>query len=231
MKIAIMQPYIFPYLGYFQLINYVDTFLIYDDANYINRGYINRNNILYNGNPKRFTIPVVGASQNKLIKDLHFSENVKKPLELIRHAYSKAPYFKDVYPLIESTLYANDRSISSVCLKGITSVMSYLDISREFGFTKNLNYDRSLDAQEKIISICLNFKANEYVNSVGGSALYSKDVFWENGIKLSFLKSIPTSYAQKSEDSSFIPNLSIIDLLMWQSPSNAKALLSQFSLS
>ena len=114
---AVMQPYLFPYLGYFQLINCSDNFIIYDDVNFIKGGYINRNYILSNGEKQRFTVSVPGASQNKKINELCYSGDVKKVLASIHHAYSKAPYFEKVYPLIEKILKRKERSISDVCLQ------------------------------------------------------------------------------------------------------------------
>src|SRR3954471_16575208 len=103
MSIAIMQPYFFPYIGYFQLVHTADVFVFYDDVNFINRGWINRNRILLNGKDWMFTIPCNDASQNKLIKDITVQADVKgmqKMLTTIQTAYKKAPYFADVYPII-----------------------------------------------------------------------------------------------------------------------------------
>ena len=114
MRCAVMQPYIFPYIGYFQLACSVDYFVFYDDVNFIKRGFINRNNILANGAPLRITFPVVGASQNKLISELEFSLETQKLESTIHQNYSKAPYYRSVMPLIESTLHYNNRNIADL---------------------------------------------------------------------------------------------------------------------
>ena len=104
MKIAIMQPYFFPYLGYWQLMNIVDKFVIYDDVNYIKRGWINRNRILVEGKPFYIHVPVMKASQNKIINEMEVfvdSSLRKKELKTIELAYKKAPFFDSVYPLIK----------------------------------------------------------------------------------------------------------------------------------
>ena len=83
MTVAIMQPYLFPYIGYWQLIHAVDTFVIFDDVNYIKKGYINRNNILVNGQKQTFTLELMSASQNKLINDIDIGNNIEKVMESI----------------------------------------------------------------------------------------------------------------------------------------------------
>ena len=96
MKAAVMQPYLFPYIGYFQLINAVDTFVVYDDVNYIKKGWINRNSILVNEKPFLFTVDLKEVSQNKLINEITIDENSnwkKNILRTIELSYKKAPFF------------------------------------------------------------------------------------------------------------------------------------------
>lgn len=208
-----MQPYIFPYVGYVQLVNYVDSFVLYDDANYINRGYINRNNILYNENSKRFTLPVISASQNKKISELRFSSNLQKPLEFIRHAYSRAPYFPNIFKLVEDVLTAPDKSITSICENGLKSIFKYLDLEVTILRSSNLNYDRTLSPADKLIAISNILGASNYVNSAGGMALYDREYFSDNCCELSFLEMKDFRYQQGRSE--FVANLSIIDILMW----------------
>ncbi|MDR6194877.1 WbqC family protein [Siphonobacter sp. SORGH_AS_0500] len=101
MTLAIMQPYLFPYIGYFQLLNAVDKFVIYDDVAFINRGWINRNSILNNGKAQLFTVPLKEASQNKLIHEISIDTDQKwrdKLLKTIQQNYKKAPHFAAVFP-------------------------------------------------------------------------------------------------------------------------------------
>ena len=104
MTLAIMQPYLFPYIGYWQLLNAVDTFVLYDDVNYINKGYINRNSILVDGKAQQFTLELINASQNKLINEIEIGNNSKKLLKTITQSYIKAPFFEDIITLIEEIL-------------------------------------------------------------------------------------------------------------------------------
>ena len=228
MKLAVMQPYLFPYIGYFQLIYAADIFLIYDDVAYIKRGFVNRNNLLTPNGVTRFTVSVPGGSQNKLFSDLKFSRNVDKVLKMIEHGYSKAPYFDDVFPIIRETLEFEDRSIASVCMKSYENIFSYLSIDRKIRKTSDLDYDRSTSALERLVMLCEYFGADCYINSPGGRKLYAKPDFANRGIKLKFIDSLPVTYSQGTSE--FVPNLSIIDVLMRCSPETVKNFLTYYEL-
>lgn len=228
MKLAVMQPYLFPYIGYFQLIHAADLYLIYDDVSYIKRGFVNRNNILTPSGVSRFTVSVPGASPNKLFSDLRFSENVDKVLRAIEYSYAKAPYFKYIFPLIKEILELEDRSIASVCQKSFKDIFSYLGIEKQFKKTSELQYDRSATARDRLIALCHQFGADCYINAPGGRNLYAKPEFAEQGINLKFVDSMPVKYSQSGAD--FVPNLSIIDVLMHCSPEEVKCLLGRYEL-
>jgi len=224
-----MQPYIFPYIGYFQLINYVDTFVLYDDVNYINRGYINRNYILHAGESKRFTLPIISASQNKKILELNFSDDIRKPLDFIRRAYSKAPEFPRIFKLVEDVFTSPDKSITTVCEKAMKSVFRYLNMEATLLRSSELSYDRTLSAADKLIAITKSLGASSYVNSAGGKALYDKEYFSDNHCELSFLEMKPFNYEQGHAE--FVPNLSIIDILMWCEKRDVVRALNSFIIS
>lgn len=228
MKLAVMQPYLFPYIGYFQLIYAADLFLIYDDVSFIKQGYINRNSILSPSGPTRFTVPVPGASSNKLIASLQFTSDVNKVLKTIAQSYSKAPYFKSVFPLIRQILEHEDRLIASVCMKSYQIIFSYLGIDKQIKKTSELSYDRTESARDRLISLCHKFKADCYINSPGGRSLYAKPDFAEHGVELKFIDLLPVEYNQGGAD--FVPNLSIIDVLMHCSPNEVVGLIRQYAL-
>lgn len=228
MKLAVMQPYLFPYIGYFQLIYAADLFLIYDDVAYIKQGYINRNSILSPNGATRFTIPVPGASSNKLISELAFSDDVTKALRTIEQSYSKAPHFGEVFPMIRGALELDDRSIASVCQKSFEDIFSYLGLEKQFKKTSELEYDRSASARDRLIALCQQFGANCYINAPGGRKLYAKQDFAEKGIDLKFVDSLSVEYSQGSAE--FVPNLSIIDVLMHCSPEEVRSLLGCYEL-
>ncbi|MCL7743680.1 WbqC family protein [Guyparkeria hydrothermalis] len=229
MRLAVMQPYLFPYIGYFQLIYSADLFLIYDDVSYIKQGYINRNSILSPNGPVRITIPVPGASSNKLISELQFSVDVVKVLKTIEQSYCKAPYFDAVFPMIRKLLEQGDRSIASLCLNSYQVIFSYLGINQQFKKTSELDYDRTLSAQDRLIAFCHKFGADCYINAPGGRSLYSESDFAEQGVDLKFVDSLPVEYPQGNHK--FVANLSIIDMLMNCSPKESINLLKQYELS
>lgn len=228
MKLAVMQPYLFPYYGYFQLIDSVDKFVLYDDANYIKQGYINKNSINVDGAERNFIVPVIGASSNKKIKDLSFSGDVKKSLAMIRQSYSKAPNFNNIYPIVEETLNSPNRSIVTVCQKGIENVCDYLDIKTEIIKSSELSYNRELTAAGKLIDMTLTLNCSHYINSIGGKKLYDKVLFKDHDVELSFIK--PSRINYESNGVCFENNLSIIDVLMWLDPERIKENLKKYEL-
>lgn len=228
MNLAVMQPYLFPYIGYFQLIYASDLFLLYDDVSYIKGGYINRNTIVTPNGTCRFTVPVPGASSNKLIYNLEYSANIGKVLKTISESYSKSPFFEEIFPIIERVMTNEDRSISSICMKSYESIFSYLSLSKRFMKTSDLKYDRKASPRDRLIDFCHQFNADCYINSPGGKALYSKAEFKENSIELKFIETLPIQYSQKAPD--FVPYLSIIDVLMNCSPEEVVSLLKEFEL-
>lgn len=226
MTLAIMQPYLFPYIGYWQLINVVDTFVIYDDVNYIKKGYINRNKILLNKKPKQFTVELMGASQNKLINEIEIGNNCIKILKSINQSYVKAPYFKNIFPLIEDIFNQKERNLAKFIGYSLEVISNYLNINTNFIYSSDIEKNNNLKGQDKILDICNKLKAKEYVNAIGGQELYSKDEFISKNIQLNFLKTELIEYEQFQNE--FVPYLSIIDIMMFNSISEIKNMLDRY---
>jgi hypothetical protein len=233
MRIAVMQPYIFPYLGYYQLVNSVDLFVFFDDVNYIKKGWINKNNILVNGEAYKFTIPVKDASQNKPIIKIEFSGYDDwrfKFLKTVEASYKKAPYFNDVLELINKILDQRFVSIAGLAKASVKEIAAYLNLKTEFENSSDISYDRNGEnGQKKIIDICKLKKATCYVNPFNGRELYNKLEFESKGIKLLFLKMNEVTYMQYSKEK-FIPSLSIIDILMFNDKETIHQLLNKLTL-
>lgn len=231
MTIAIMQPYIFPYIGYFQLINAVDKFVIYDDVNFINKGWINRNNMLVSGQAHLFTIPLKDASQNKLIKEVELAVNdpwKKKFLKTVQQSYLKAPNYQQVFILIEEIVNSGAETIAELTLYALQKVCAYMNIATEIVPSSSVYNNTELKAQERIIDICKQEKAVHYINPIGGMELYDKNKFEKEGIKLNFIKSTAAPYPQFKN--AFVPWLSIIDILMFNDAESIDKLLKEFEL-
>lgn len=223
MKIAIMQPYLFPYIGYFQLINAVDTFVIYDDVNYINRGYINRNSILLNGKPYRFTLELRGASQNKLINEIEVGDNKSKLIKTIGSAYKKAPFFNGVIEIARSLIFYDEKNLAKYISNSLIKLSEYMGIRTNFIYSSEIEKDNSLKGQSKILAICKRLGASIYINAVGGQGLYKRDNFQKEGIDLKFIRSNAIKYKQFRNP--FVSNLSIIDVMMFNSKEEIKKML------
>lgn len=230
MKIGIMQPYLFPYIGYFQLVHAVDKFVILDNVNFINRGWINRNRILVNGKDFLFSIPVKDASQNKLILDCSFGDDPwqKKFLRTIEMNYKKAPFFEPVYALIDKIVHYDDKQISRFVVHQLTSIFNYLDLNPTIEPTSSVYETSDVKGEEKIMAICKQEKASHYINPIGGSELYDRSRFEHENIQLSFLKTREIVYEQGANP--FVPYLSIIDILMYNSKERVQNYLNEYDL-
>lgn len=228
MTLAIMQPYLFPYIGYWQLINAVDTFVIFDDVNFIKKGYINRNSIMVGGKSQQFTLELVGASQNKLINEIEVGNNSKKLLKTIEISYKKAQYFEAVFPIIVDILNQEEKNLSKFIGYSLEKLSDYLEIDTKFIYSSDIKKDNTLKAQDKILDICKKLNATNYINAIGGKELYDKEKFQSENIKLNFLETKATEYKQFKNE--FISYLSIVDVLMFNSIDEVKNMLNKFNL-
>jgi len=217
MKIAIMQPYFSPYIGYFQLINAVDEFVIYDNIEFTKKGWINRNRILFNGNDLFITLPLKNDSDFLQIRDRFLSDNWvvdrKKILNKITESYRKAPLFDKAYYVIEKCLLYDDKNLFNFNYNSVKIFMEYLHIDTKLTISSSIPINHELKSQDKVIAICLQQNADIYINPIGGIELYDKKVFNNYNIQLEFLHSKSISYKQFKND--FIPWLSIIDVIMF----------------
>jgi hypothetical protein len=227
MKLGIMQPYFFPYIGYFQLISAVDAFVLYDDVSYIKQGWINRNNILSNSESHLITLPLQDASSNKLINQIEIRGR-HKILQNLRHSYVKAPYFDVIYPVIEDILLQTEKNLASFLGYQLCQVCAYLGLNPHWHISSELSKDNELRGQDKILAICEELGATHYINMPGGKSLYDQRSFTSRGLELSFIEPRPMSYRQFGNE--FVPNLSIIDVLMFNDREKSMKLLKEFDL-
>lgn len=228
MKLAIMQPYFMPYIGYWQLMNAVDKYVVYDDVNYINRGWINRNRILINGQEHLFTISLKNASQNKHINDIEIADDFSKIQKQIEFSYKKAPYYKYVSLLLQDIFSFPSKNLSDFLYHSIVVCRDFLGIKTEIIKSSCLAKDNTLRGENKIIHICKIMGVSKYYNAIGGQELYNKVEFQNNGIELKFLRSDLVSYKQFANE--FVPGLSIIDVMMFNSVDEIKTMLNKFEL-
>jgi hypothetical protein len=181
MKVSVMQPYAFPYLGYFQLINAVDVFVFYDDVNFIKQGWINRNKILVNGKENLFTIPIRNISSFRPINETEINSQLyqkwkTKFLKSLAQAYKKAPHYEVVFSIVERVLEKEHDSISALAIDSIEVISSYLKLDTKFVLSsEQLGGTKGLDKADRLIEIMSILESKQYINPAGGADLYERD--------------------------------------------------------
>jgi len=230
MKLGIMQPYYCPYIGYWQLMNAVDEFVVYDNIKYTKRGWINRNRFLQNGNDAFFTINLKKDSDFLDIKDRIISNTFdkKKMLHLFEVSYRKAPFFNETISLFKSILFYDETNLFKYIYHSIKKICKFLGIETKLIISSEIDINHNLKSQDKVLAICNNLGATEYINTIGGLELYSKETFNKQGIELKFIKSKPIEYTQFKNE--FIPWLSVIDVMMFNSKEDIYKFLNQYEL-
>jgi hypothetical protein len=235
MRIAVMQPYIFPYLGYYQLVAAVDCFVFFDDVNYINKGWINRNQILQQNDALKFSIPLKKASQNRKINEIEIADYAKwraEFLKLVEFNYKKAPFFPAVYQWLTDFLSGREfQLISDLTAGSVKAVAEMLQLPTKFLYSSELNYvsENGQNGEAKILNICSLLKADTYINPKNGVELYTEENFIKNNVALRFIHMSDISYPQLKPDK-FVPFLSIIDVLMFNDQQRTRELLGQYLL-
>lgn len=217
-----------PYIGYFQTMAAVDKYVVYDDVQYIKGGWVSHNYLLIGGKKQMFSIQLKGASPNKLFNEIEIGDNFKKLTHTLQFSYNKAPYFDEIMPVLLDIFAYEDKNLAKFLWYSFKRLFTYLSIDTDIILSSSVEKDCSLKGQDKVINICHSLGAETYINAIGGQELYSKDEFASNRIELFFLKSDTIFYPQFGKE--FEPNLSIIDVLMFNGREATKVLLSRYSL-
>jgi len=217
MKLGIMQPYFLPYIGYYQLIAAADVFVVYDNIKYTKKGWINRNRMLVNGSDVMFSLPLKKDSDSLNICQRQLSSDFDptKLLNQFMGAYSRAPYFSQTLPIIRQILYFQEHNLFDFLHNALVESCRYLGIDTEIRKSSSLTINHELKAQKKVLAICDALNAHTYINTIGGMELYDKAAFSSEGIALRFIK--PKSFEYPQSSATFVPWLSIVDALMYNS--------------
>lgn len=227
MKIAIHQPKLLPYIGYWQLIYAVDTFVIYDDVNFVKRSFINYNSILINKQQKKFTLELIGASQNKLINEIKVGENSNKILKTLELNYKKKPYYNLALPVLREIFCQKEKNLAKFIGYSIKKILKYLEIDKNFIYSSQIDKNNNLKGQFKIIDICQKLNAKQYINAIGGKSLYDREKFLSKGINFNFIE---TNFTKHKNLDNFEANLSIIDIMMNYSKDEILDILNSYKL-
>lgn len=233
MKLAIMQPYFLPYIGYFQLMNSVDNFVVYDDIEFTKKGWINRNRILVNGKDQLFTLPIKKDSDYLGVCERRLSNNykieAKKILNKIEIYYKKAPHFKEVYPIITDCFLYKEENLFNFIYYSIEKIKTSLGIKTKLLISSKIGLKERLKGEARVISICKHLGASHYINAIGGLELYDKEIFLKEDLKLNFIKSSDV-IRYKQFDNIFVPWLSIIDVMMFNTKEEISKMLDLYTL-
>ena len=227
MKLAVMQPYFFPYLGYFQLIANVDVFVVYDDVKYTKRGWINRNRILLNNQIKTISLPIAKASDYKLILERQLAEHWPKQklkiLSQLKQQYQKSPYFEDVMVVVSKALNYDTNSLFEFNFNLLKSMCDLLEVNTQIISSSSVENTSHLKAENKLYSLCAALNADVYINPVGGQSLYSKHAFQERSIELQFIEMDTANILSKLPEEQ--RSLSILHILFSLGVTKTKQLL------
>ncbi len=211
--------------------NAVDQFVVYDNIEYTKKGWINRNRLLQNGAAEVFTIPLAKAPDNFHVvqREIAATYNPTKLLNKFKSAYFRAPNWTNTVGLISRILLEEERNLFRFILASLTAIRETLKITTEIKISSSIEIDHQLRGESKVIAICKALNATDYINPAGGIDLYSEEAFARQGIKLHFLKPQTVRYKQLFD--SFIENLSIIDVMMFNAEDEiTNYLTNHFSL-
>lgn len=226
MRLALMQPYFLPYVGYFQLIGAVDEFIVYDNIKYTKKGWINRNRMLRNGADVMFSLPLKSASDTLDVVERELSDTFEreKLLAQFEGAYRKAPHFAQTFTLLQRIVNFPETNLFRYIHHSLVEVCSHLGLTTKMTVSSTIPVDRNLKNQDMVLAYCQARSATMYVNAIGGTALYTKAAFQERGLDLRFIKSKPLEYPQLGAP--FVPWLSILDVMMFNPVETIRQYLS-----
>jgi len=228
-SIAIMQPYFLPYLGYWQLMNRVDKFVVYDDIQFSKSGWVHRNKYLEGSKERIFTLPLRKDSDFLYIANRElsstFGEEKLKIRRKLEGAYRNAPHFTDGMAVFDECLSFQNNNLFQFVSNSIKIISTRLELKAEILISSDVGDTKSLRGQDRVISLCQILGAKEYINPIGGLSLYDHDRFEKEGIELKFNSGKTPSYDQMNKQ--FVPNLSILDSLMFSGIERVKLYLRE----
>jgi hypothetical protein len=223
MDVAVMQPYFFPYIGYFQLMSAADVFVLYDDVKYTKKGWINRNRTLRDGKEALLSLPLAKAPDHLEIRrrEVAATFDPRAMLRMLEAAYRGAPHFGPTFDLVERILLQDETNLFAFLHGSIRALAAHLGIRARILVSSEVPTAPGLRHQDRILALCAALGATRYVNAIGGTALYAPADFRDQGLDLRFIRSAPLVYDQG--EGPFVPWLSIIDVLMRNPPDTVRA--------
>lgn len=229
MRAAIMQPYFFPYIGYFQLMAAVDVFVFLDDVQYINRGWVNRNRICIDSQARWLTLPVIKAAREAAINQRRYLLNtlsINRVLAMVDAACRSLPAYREFRPKIDRLINFADDNVAAYNIHHLVKLARALGVRCEFATSSALDPGRSARGAARLIELCRRVGATKYINAIGGTGLYDPAEFSAYGLHLLFLRTRAVPVAV----SGGACHLSIIDGLMRNSLRGCQGCLPRYEL-
>ena len=229
MKVAVMQPYFFPYIGYFQLMHAVDCFVIFDDVQYIERGWVNRNLVRLDDRAIWLTLPVWKAARHLRINERSYALDDQTRGDVLRRiqaCYSRSSNHTEMGALVATIMESSESNVARFNGHLLRVIAGVLGIDCAIVYASETADCGTLRGVERILELCRVLGATHYVNAIGGKALYDEAAFSMQGIKLSFLSSkIEPPILREGPQ-----HLSIIDTLMTHPVSTIRSMLTHHEL-
>lgn len=236
MRLGMMQPYFFPYLGYFALISATDRWVVFDTAQYIRRGWVNRNRVLSTGQFgwKYFRVPIAKCSRETSIRDVRIDETHDWRTQLIRdldcYQLRRAPFYDETVDLLTRVFKTANGSLVNLLKKGLAETCRHIGLvyaAQTFSEMPGRPTDTA-DPGQWALRVAEALKADVYINPPAGRDLFDPKLFQSAGIRLEFLEHNLPEYDQRQH--SFLAGLSIIDVLMWNGRVVTRQLIDDFRL-
>jgi hypothetical protein len=218
MKLGIMQPYFFPYIGYFSLIRATDKWVVFDNVQYIRHGWVNRNRILHPAEGWQYIIaPLKKHQRSARINEVEVIEGNQwrdRIFGQLEHYRKRAPFFRETLDLVTNCLEGEQPNLAKLNVQILSRICGYLGVTFDYDVFSELELplEEVDDPGLWALRISQHYRANSYINPPGGKELFDPEAFAKAGIALQFLEPAGIPYDQKRE--SFTPALSIIDVLM-----------------
>ena len=234
MKVAIMQPYFFPYIGYFSLIKNTDHFVFFDTPQYIRKGWINRNRVIGGGGKDiYFTVPIVKAPQDTAIRDIkidtgsNWQEKMRGQLSIYK---KRAPFYRDVMSVVEKVINLECESISELAIESVVRTCEYLEIPIQYDVYSQMKHE-AIDVREPdewALYITRQMGYDTYVNPPGGKSFFHAEKYEKMGIDLQFLTQELPHYNQRTSE--FVEGLSILDVMMFCPPEEVRKMMENYTI-
>lgn len=230
-----MQPYFFPYPGYFSLIKATNKWIVFDTPQYANYSWMNRNRIINcnDDNWMYFIVPLKKRPLRTSINSIVIQNEVnwkEKIISQLGYYKKHAPYYNHVVEFLRETLTSEFVKLSDLNIHTLKATCKYIgiDFNYEIYSEMNLQIEDIHAPDEWGLNICKAMGVSKFINPERGQNFIDRQKYLNEKVDIKFLEYRYPDYDQKMEE--FIPGLSIIDAMMFNSPKELKVILEDYKL-